>query len=626
MNYRALLALLSAVGPAPPGAKAAERWELEIDGPATIEHGELRFEGGTGKVVLESADSIFVPLAQLVRNDSQISFSIASSHRRFSGVIVGGKMAGTMIDLDGSLFTWNAQPIPAGAKRWPIPPRLTIRQLQTGSDMAQVKVPGAWRAILPDTARLDAEYATIARAAGFASWHGDQFLARSEQIQLGLDRSVHESIVRALEAIDKTPAAQHGFRQLFRGSRGWRVDLHDMAIEVALRVRPGFQLDLAMAPILALAPRSVAPLDSTAELEVAWRFWSRFRSDSLFALRLDSLQEINPGKVADVRALMRGYDDATFWWLNTVRWLMIESWVTTPQGDRSPIDLVSAFWGKAPLPLPSILFEHYGAPEAFPRPSVAPIIRRLVKPANAIAGDWLATGGDSYDVLRAWRTLDWGEPFRVVSGGRSRYLTSPAVEARSHGGNLLETLDGVLIDPGIPPMLAVATLTHEWQHLILFGRRLQGSAPALLENADEIRLLEDDPWLAEGAAEWATDLILAPCRAQAPVLLAISQARRLALQLRTSDDPHALGYRLVRAAADRAHDPRVVRDRLTLLLHDLAGFARVSGLAGKSSRSPLTLLRPVNAAVIPEVTFVFDDGAALDVHRRLRVSSSPLEH
>ena len=116
------------------------------------------------------------------------------------------------------------------------------------------------------------------------------------------------------------------------------------------------------------------------------------------------------------------------------------------------------------------------------------------------------------------------------------------------------------------------------------------------------------------------------CRDQAPVLLAISQARRLALRQRTSDDPHALGYRLVRAAADRARDPRLVLDRLTLLLHDLAGFARVSGLAGKSSRAPLTLARPVNAAVIPEVTFVFDGGAALDVHRRLRVSPSPLEH
>ncbi len=629
MMRKALLALLVVIGPAPPGSKAAERWELEIDGPATIEHGELRFEGGAGKVVLESADSFFLPLEQLVRNDSQISFSLASSHRHFNGVIAGGKMAGTMMDLDGSLFTWNAQPIRAGARRWPVPPRLTVRQLQTGSDVAQIKVPGAWRAMLPDTGRLGGEYLALAKAAGFASWRGDQLLARSEQIQLGLDRSVHGSIVGALEAIEKTPAAQHGFRQLFRGPRGLRVDLHDMAIEVALRVRPGFQLEQAMAPILALAPRSAAPLDSTAELEVAWRFWSRFKSDSLFALRLDSLEAVNPARVADTRALMRGYDDARFWWLNAVRWLMTETWVATRQGDRSPMQLVSAFWGKAPLPLPSIVFGYFGAPEAFPRPSVAPIIGRLIKPANAIAGDWLdATGdrGDRYDVLRAWRTLDWGEPFRVISGGRSRYLTSPAVEARTHGGNLLETLDGVLIDPGIPPMLAIATLTHEWQHLILFGRRLQGRAPALLENTDEIRLLEDDPWLAEGAAEWATDLILAPCRDQAPVLLAISQARRLALQQRTSDDPHALGYRLVRAAADRAHDATVVRDRLTRLLHDLNGFARVSGLADKSTWSPLTLVRPVNAAVIPEVTFVFDGGAALDVHRRLRVSPLPLEH
>ena len=625
MIRRSLLALLIAVGPAPPGSKAAERWELEIDGPATIEHGELRFEGGTGKVVLQSADSLFLPLEQLVRNDSQISFSIASMQRRFDGVIAGGKMAGSMIDRDGSLFTWNAQPIRAGAKRWPVPPRITVRQLQTGSDMAQVKVPGAWRAILPDTVRLDAEYAAIAKEAGFDSWHGDQLLARSEQMQLGLDPSVRESIRRGLEAIEKTPAAARGFAALFKGARGWRVDLHDVALEMALRMQPGFRLDQAMTPILSLTPPGLAPLDSTAELEIAWRFWSRFRSDSLFALRLDSLEQSNPAGVIAVRALIRGYDFAREWWLNAVRWLMIESWVTTPQGARSPINLVSAFWGKAPLPLPEFWARYFSAPEAFPSPSVKPILSRLIKPANAIAADWLVQG-DQGEVLEAWRSLDWGEPFRVVSGRRSRYLTSPAVEARSHGGELLATWDQVLIGPGIPPLLAVATLTHEWQHLILFGRRLQGTAPAVLENADEIRLLEDDPWLAEGAAEWATDLILAPCRAQAPVLLAISQARRLALQQRTSDDPHALGYRLVRAAADRARNPQVVRDRLTLLLHDLAGFARVSGLAGKSSRAPLTLLRPVNAAVIPEVTFVFDEGAVLDVHRRLRVSPSPLEH
>ncbi len=279
-----------------------------------------------------------------------------------------------------------------------------------------------------------------------------------------------------------------------------------------------------MAPIWKLAPGSTPPLDSTAVLEVAWRFWSRLQER--FGVRLqpfDSLERPSiPRGVAEARLLMRGYDDAAGWWRNAVQWLMTERWIATPAGDRSPEQLVSAFWGSERLTLPWISFEHFGSAQAVPLPSVAPILGRLIRPANAIAGDWLRqrmaadAGLDDVIELAAWRTLDWGEPFRVVVSGRSRYLTSPAVEARSHGGDLLGTFDRIRIEPGIPPLLAVATLTHEWQHLILTGRRLQGTAPGVHENTDEIRLLEEDPWLAEGAAEWATDVILAPCRQQAP--------------------------------------------------------------------------------------------------------------
>lgn len=625
MIRRTVLALLLAVRPAPPGPTVAERWELEIQGPAAIEHGELRFDGATGRVVLESADSVFLPLAKLIRTDSLISFTIPAMQRRFAGTIMASGMRGTMIDADGSASPWNAQRIPSGTDRWPVPPRLTVRQLETGSDVSQVIIPGAWRAILPDERRITAEYDTIARAAGFAPWHGSELHSRSAQIQLGLDLPVREAIRRILEAIEATPAANAHFKQLFRGPRGLRLDINDMALEFALRFKPGLQLDQAMTPIVKLAPGNSFPLDSAAIREMGWRFWSRWSRDSSLSRDLDSLEaEGSPG-VIDTRVLLHGYDAAALWWANAVRWLMTERWIDTPQGPRSPQQLVSAFWGADSLPLPVITVAHFGNPEAFPSPSVTPIFSRLIKPANAIADDWL-TQGDQSEVLEAWRALDWGEPFRVVAGGHSRYLTSPAVEVRTHAGGLLETQDRILIDPGVPPLLAVATLIHEWQHLIQSRLRMQGTAPGLREDADEVRLLEDDPWLAEGAAEWATDLILAPCRRQAPLLLAISQSRRLSIQGMTSDDPHILGYRLVRAAADRARDPRLVRDRLTRLLHDLPGFARVSGLAGKSSLPALRLVRPVNAAVIPEVTFVFDGGAALDVHRRLRVSPSPLEH
>ncbi len=625
MIRRAALILLLAVGRAPPDSVVAERWELEIRGPATFEHGELRFEGATGQVVLESADSLFLPLAKLTRTDSLISFAIPAMHRRFEGTIEASGMGGTMIESDGSKSTWNAQRIPPGANRWPVPPRLTVRQIETGSDAAQVVIPGAWRALLPDERRITAEYDTISRAAGLAPWHGSELHSRSAQIQLGLDVLVRESIRRVLTGIESSPAADARFKRYFRGPRGLRLDINDMALDIALRFKPDLRLDRAMTPIVKLEATTSFALDSAAMREMAWRFWSRWSRDSSLSRALDSLEaEGSPG-VSDTRVLLHGYDLAALEWPDAVHWLMTARWVDTPQGPRSPQQLVAAFWDVDSLPLPYIEVTHFGNPEAFPSPSVKPILSRLIKPANAIAADWLVQGNQS-EVLDAWRAFDWGEPFRVVAGTHSRYVTSPAVEVRTHAGGLLETGDRILIDPGVPPVLAVATLIHEWQHLIQSRRRLEGNAPGLREDGNEIRLLEDDPWLAEGFAEWATDLILAPARRQAPLLLAISQARRLAIQGMTSDDPHVLGYRLVRAAADRVRDPRLVRDRLTRLLHDLPGFARISGLAGRSSRPALTLLRPVNAAVIPEVTFVFDGGAALDVHRRLRVSPTPLEH
>lgn len=624
MIRRAAVALLLAVASSR-AAPAAERWELEIVGPATVEHGELRFDGVKGQVVLESADSVFLPLAELLRTDSTIRFTITSLHRTFAGSVSDGRMLGTMLDLDGSRFTWNAQRLAPGDRRWPVPPRLTVRQLETGSDLVRVTVPGAWQALLASDARLVAEYDTLARAAGIFPWHGAALQARSTQIQLGIDVPVRESIRRTLETIQANTTDPR-FTQIFRGSRGWRLDVNDVALEFAIRSNPSFRLDQAMIPLWRLAPgNSTAPLDSAALREMTWRFWSKYRNDSTLVRGLEALGETEPAGVGDARALLRGYNEAAVWWVDAAQWLMKNRWLDTPQGKRSPEQLVAAFWGDSALRLPEISVRHFGAPEAFPSPSMRPILGRLLKPANAIAADWLASA-DPDEVLAAWRTLDWGEPFRVYGPGHSRYLTSPAIEARTHVGGLLEMRERILIDAGVPPMLAVATLTHEWQHLILADRRMRGTAPGIRENADEVRLLEDDPWLAEGAAEWATDRILAPSRRQAPLLLAISQSRRLAIRELTSDDPHILGYRLVRAAAEHANNPGLVRERLTRLLHDLAAFARESGLAGKGSRPPMVLVRPFNAAVIPEVTFVLDGGAALDVHRRLRVSLLPVEH
>jgi hypothetical protein len=158
---------------------------------------------------------------------------------------------------------------------------------------------------------------------------------------------------------------------------------------------------------------------------------------------------------------------------------------------------------------------------------------------------------------------------------------------------------------------------HEWHHLIAAARRLEGPHPSgLADDGVQLRLKEADPWLGEGFAEWATDETL---RDRGPIaaLLRFNQAeKRWGIATGDGDDPHVLGYNLVEAAARRT--PRVqLRDALVEQLDDIAAAARTLRLDSPVAGKARTLSRPVNAAVIPEISFTWDEGLAFDVSRRL---------
>jgi hypothetical protein len=249
-----------------------------------------------------------------------------------------------------------------------------------------------------------------------------------------------------------------------------------------------------------------------------------------------------------------------------------------------------------------------------------------LRPENASATEWLAQNGIAA-AFAAWRPLRWGEiPLIVQIAGHDVTVVSPWAETEARPAAFFGERDAIRIDPGITPIAAVATFIHEWHHLIAAERRLNGShPPALVDRGFEVQLVEDDPWLAEGFAEWATDESLRPAGASAALLRLGEAEKRLAIADRDPDDPHALGYRLVRAlAAGRPAAP--LRDVLVANLQSLAGVARRAGVATAGKAAALTLHRPPNAAVIPEITFTWGDGVAYDLSRRLVLPNTRSEH
>jgi hypothetical protein len=176
------------------------------------------------------------------------------------------------------------------------------------------------------------------------------------------------------------------------------------------------------------------------------------------------------------------------------------------------------------------------------------------------------------------------------------------------------------------PLAAVAAFLHEWNHLIAAQRRLAGAHPvALVQSPWQLQLREEDPWLAEGFAEWATDELLRPAGASAAFLRFTQAEKRLGIAATHPNDPHVLGLQLVRGAA-ATHRAPALRDLLVKNLHDLGAFARALGLPVSDKGRAIMLQRPPTAIVIPEVTFTWDEGTTLDLSRRLVIPNIRSEH
>jgi hypothetical protein len=589
-----------------------------------VETGDLRMSGSSGRVLLQQDDRAFQALEALRIGGGRISFALARGHRRFEGMVTDTLLSGTARDDAGNLSTWSAVPLSPESSRFPVPPRVVVRQLAMGSTASSARMPAAWLARAPDSTTLEREYRALTEMAGIAPLRDADRTARASLLSLGLDEGGRAATRILLAHIQQGPAADPAFRAIFTRDGKWKIDLHDAVLWEAPHYLFGFQLSRVGEGLRALHELDPAATDSSAVRQAAWRLWSSVGSDSAAVYaRLDTLARHDEMSANALRALLAGFDDAAVWWRRAVAWLLTHAWLDTPDGPRSPAQLMAAFWGVDSLPVPEIRTERFGRIAAMPMLSVEHIGPYLFTPGNAIAAEWLVHGG-LQDAFAAWRGLRWGEtPLTMVIGNYSATVASPASQAQVHPASFFGDRDAIRIDPGIMPLAAVATFLHEWNHLLAAQHRLAGAHPAaIVASAWQLQVREEDPWLAEGFAEWATEEVLRPAGASAGFLRFTQAEKRLVIT--DPDDPHVLGYRLIRAVA-HGHPTPAFRDRLVQDLHDPDAFARAMLLPGRGAGRMIVLQRPPTAVVIPEVTFSWTDGSILDWSRRLVIPNTRSE-
>jgi hypothetical protein len=403
-----------------------------------------------------------------------------------------------------------------------------------------------------------------------------------------------------------------------------RLDLHDVAWENAHRRVPALQARPALV-VPALRALGLLPAsggDDPARLvQASWQAWVQAQRDpSGMVAQLARVPDA--ASAAALQAVLAGYDEGRGWWVAAVRWLVTAPWIEVAEGRQSPAGLLAEFWGGDVGPVPAIRPTAFGSPQAVPVLGATHLAPWLLESRNVIATEWLTTRTAAVEALTAWRAFDTKEALEVVlSDGHRAVVTAPAAVTRTRYGAFLEAEDAIRVEPGIMPVFAVATIVHEWLHILVERARLTGEGQYGLAHAPwGVQLLEADPWLGEGIAEWGTDAVLAPARAMTPLFVVLEAGKRIGLAEALPDDPHVLGHALVRALVDRLKDPRAARDLLVRYLHDPEAVARAAGFDG-----PVRTLmsRPATLAILPEYVFTVDDGVADAPVRRLYLSVRP---
>lgn len=624
----------------------AGRWALTLEGGAPPRvRGELRLSDSsgtlTGTILLETRDSAPVPLQELRADGVRIEFlAPLDPGMRFVGQLQAGGLAGEAFGGAGEqLQSWRATRLSEAIEFYPALPRFRLRQIIAGLPDSSVRLPGAWLAaagragLVADS--LEPAYQRAARAAGVAPLPGAALPADGGPYLLGVYRreETGPALAGALARIHAdlaTPALRQAFARLFSTRDGrWLPDVHAVALERARhRVQALEWTDARPALVAAGWIPGDANGDAGTLPYAVYRLAHLEAVDTVQFRLVGERMAAAPASARAVALLLDGYRDALAWYPEAIELLLTAPWVRGADASvpRSIADLMGEVWVAGPA-VPELRAAYFGYPQAVPRYGTpAALAERILVPENSTARTWLERNGQRRLLTVVQRLgVDSLVPTTLERGGRTLRLSTVRRQARENINGFLEVEDAIVADPGVPPLLALATIVHEWHHLAFERARWAAASdaqPAAFDSATgTITLRPPEPVIAEGVAEWATEVVMAPLVARHPTVGLAEPLKRARLARMAPDDPHLTGYLLVRALA-AVLPPQEVAKILAAAATDPARVLRHEAVArawrGFAGAPDVSVARSGGLVLVPETRFTIESGWPDPVESRIR--------
>ncbi len=510
-------------------------------------------------------------------------------------------------------------------------PRFRLREIVAGRGTNVLRIPGPWYRASQSDRNAVARYARLSARAGLTPLSGTALPADGPLRVLGLAHRAEVVAAARRTLISIRASCDDSTRirldRIFRVRGAWIVDLHDAALARARVRAPSLRWNDARAALTAsgwLAPGARDTSDTSAAIPRAlYRILVLAASDSAgFAGARAGLWRADSVSAIATLALLDAYGQSASWYAEAIDFLLTAAYLPGP-GPRSLAGRVAALWrhdqeagdstANGAL-LPAIRLQLFGYPQAVPRYGVPPaLFAQLVRAEDAEGRAWLLRAGPG-GLLRMLHQLPELEagPFVLETGRETFRLTSVARQARESLNGFLEPADAIALDPGSLPLLAVASVLHEWQHLIFERRRLTLVASAADSTAPFVSIPVTDPYLAEGLAEWRTAQVLAPLLDRWPLLGVGEAEKRVRLARGNPDDQHVLGYAMIRALASALGDDRRVVPALLQAPSRPDSIAQrpelVTAWRAERNTPDRLIAAPSRRFLVPQVIFSVEDG------------------
>ncbi len=623
-------------------AQVTGRWTVTLSGGAAAPmRGELRLvqqqQALAGTLRLEGVDTSRMPITEgAVKGDGSIEFrAFIGVGARFSGRLTGDEIHGVVFIGPTPQHDWRSTRLRETDEYYSALPRFALKQIVIGGEPGERWLPGVWigaaRANGETPQSVVDEYLRDAERAGLSPLQGDTLVRGGLLRAMGLYRRaelsrVHAQTLAAIRAGIGNDTVRARFDGLFRPAGEWLIDIHDVA-----RMPPGRSQALAWdsaAPALEAAglfEQDLPPGTERVPLTL-YRLFVVSRADSTgFQRTFEEMQALESVSAQVVQRFLNGYARAVDWYARAMRFLATERWL--PEGGAHSIrDRMNETWhGAAGDPV--IRSHLFGYPEGAQRVGVdRAMLAQLISTENGEARDWLQRHGVE-GMTQVLRRLPGAVSDHVLldAGSLSLRLTSVEREARQSFGGFLEPRDEILLDPSCVPLFAVGTLVHEWQHILheRARRDLTGPGRSIQVDGEAVVLLPPDLYLAEGLAEWRARETLAPVIAKFPLVAVGEAEKRATMALSHPNDPHLLGYLMVRALSKVIPEPDSVAGLLTRWGADARKLAQQSPVAAAWKRFASQPDQSAGArsrrALIPETRFTVEDGVPQVLSTRIVV-------